>query len=298
MTDAGATTNRTRVSIASVTRGWRRSRLTLPAAVGGLLLLAFVILAVFAPQLAPYAPNQQNLLLRLQPPMWVDGGSADHILGTDQLGRDIFSRVIFGTRVALIVGFGSVALATLIGTIIGLVAGYYGGISDTLAMRLVDAIVAIPNVILYLTVLGVFDPSIALLIIVIGVINWTTFARVVRAEVLSIKQREFIEAVRALGLGSVATVARHVLPNVAGSIMVVATLNIASVIVLEAGLSYLGFGVQAPTVTWGRMLSDGRAYMATAWWLATFPGLAITLLTLAFLFLGDWLRDLLDPRQR
>lgn len=270
---------------------------SLTGTLGAVMLVALILVAVFAPQLAPHDPAQQNLLGRLKPPVWA-GGSPEHVLGTDQLGRDILSRLIFGTRVALIVGFGGVLVATIVGTIIGTLSGYFGGLLDTIAMRLTDAIVAVPNLILYLTVLGVFSPSVLLLIIVIGLVNWTTFARVVRAEVLSVKELEFVEASRAIGSGSARILPRHVLPNIASSILVLATLNIAGVIVLEASLSYLGFGVQAPTVTWGRMLSDGRSYMATAWWLATFPGLAITILTLAFLFLGDWLRDMLDPKTR
>lgn len=276
---------------------WRLSK-SLTGTIGALLLAGFILVAVFAPQIAPHSPTQQNLLERLTPPMWLEGGVREHILGTDQLGRDMLSRLIFGTRVALIVGFGGVLIATVVGTLIGMVAGYFGGWYDTVAMRLVDAFVAIPNLILYLTVLGVFSPSVLLLIIVIGFVNWTTFARVVRAEVLSVKEREFVEASRAIGQRVRVILAQHVLPNIASSILVIATLNIAGIIILEASLSYLGFGVQAPTVTWGRMLSDGRAYLASAWWLATFPGLCITLLTLSFLFLGDWLRDLLDPRLR
>lgn len=267
------------------------------ALTGSALLAIFVIVAVFAPQIATHDPAQQNLLGRLAPPVWA-GGSSENLLGTDQLGRDLFSRLVHGTRIALLVGFGGVFVAVLIGTIIGILSGYLRGWFDALMMRITDAIVAIPNLILYLTVLGVFSPSVLLLIVVIGAVNWTTVARVVRAEVMSVKEREFVEASRAIGRRTRGILPLHVLPNVASSILVMAVMNIAGVIVLEAGLSYLGFGVQAPTVTWGRMLSDGRSYLATAWWLATFPGLCITLLTLSFLLLGDWLRDLLDPKTR
>ncbi len=267
------------------------------ALTGSILLAGFLIVALFAPQIASHDPTQQNLLGRLAPPVWA-GGSTEHLLGTDQLGRDLFSRLVYGSRIALIVGFGGVLLATVIGTVVGILSGYLRGWFDSVMMRVTDAIVAIPNLILYLTVLGVFSPSVLLLIVVIGAVNWTTVARVVRAEVMSVKEREYVEASRAIGRRVRGILPIHVLPNVASSILVMAVMNIAGVIVLEAGLSYLGFGVQAPTVTWGRMLSDGRSYIATAWWLATFPGLAITLLTLSFLLLGDWLRDALDPKSR
>ncbi|MDQ3457912.1 MAG: ABC transporter permease [Deinococcota bacterium] len=285
----------------SQTRSWwwlKRLGGSATAVFGALLLVAFVFMAILAPQLAPHSPTAPNLLHRLSPPMWLDGGSPDFVLGTDHLGRDILSRLIFGSRVALVVGLGGVALAASIGITLGLVSGYFGGWVETVIMRLVDTLIAIPNVILYLTVLGVFGPSLTILIVVIGFINWTTFARVVRGEVLAVKEREFVEAARASGQRSGRIIVRHVLPNILAPIIVVATLNVATVIILEAALSFLGLGVQPPTVTWGRMLSDGRDYIATAWWLATFPGVFITMLGLSLIFMGDWLRDVLDPRVR
>ncbi len=267
------------------------------ATVGLLLFIAFVIMAVFAPYVAPFEPTVPNLRTRLAPPSWA-GGPEQHLLGTDHLGRDILSRLIFGSRVALIVGLAGVTLAATIGITLGLVAGYFGGRLDTVIMRFVDTLIAIPNVILYLTVLGVFGPSLLILVLVIGSINWTTFARVVRAEVLSVKRREFVEASRAMGQRTALVLLKHVLPAVMAPIIVVATLNVATVIILEASLSFLGLGVQPPTVTWGRMLADGRNYVATSWWLATFPGVFITLLSLSLIFMGDWLRDVLDPRLR
>jgi peptide/nickel transport system permease protein len=267
------------------------------ATLGLMVLTVFVAMAIFAPYLAPHSPTATNLLHRLAPPVWA-GGESQFILGTDQLGRDILSRLIFGSRIALLVGLGGVLLAATIGITLGLISGYFGGLADTVIMRFVDTLIAIPNVILYLTVLGVFGPSLWLLILVIGCINWTTFARVVRAEVLSVKEREFVEASRASGQRVHKIILRHVLPNIMAPIIVVATLNVATVIILEAALSFLGLGVQPPTVTWGRMLSDGRNFLATAWWLATFPGIFITLLCLSLIFMGDWLRDVLDPRIR
>lgn len=273
-----------------------RELLGSPTATFGLVvLLLFVGMAVFAPQIAPHAPTAPNLLARLTPPSWISGDGG-HLLGTDHLGRDILSRLVFGTRVALIVGSLGVLLAAAVGITLGAVAGYFGGWTDTIVSRFVDTLIAIPNVILYLAVLFAFGPSLTVLVLVIGAVNWTTFARVVRAEVLSLRQREFVEASRASGQVSSLILVRHVLPNTLAPILVVGTLNVATVIILEASLSFLGLGVQPPTVTWGRMLADGRNYVATAWWLATFPGIFITLLCLSLIFIGDWLRDLLDPR--
>lgn len=267
------------------------------AALGAFLLVAFVVMALFAPQLAPFEPTAPDLRTRLAPPSWV-GGPDRHVLGTDHLGRDILSRLIYGSRIALLVGLGGVTLQALLGITLGISAGYFGGWLDTGVSRLIDTLIAIPNTILYLTVLGVFGPSLIGLVLVIGFIGWTTFARVVRAETLSVRNREFVEAARALGQYTPIVLLRHVLPAVMAPIIVVATLNVATVIILEASLSFLGFGVQPPTVTWGRMLADGRNYVATAWWLATFPGIFITLLCLSLIFMGDRLRDVLDPRLR
>jgi peptide/nickel transport system permease protein len=265
------------------------------ATLGLVLVLAFVAMALFAPTFAPHAPAAPDLLNRLTPPSWA-GGDATHLLGTDHLGRDLLSRLIYGSRIALAVGALAVLLAAAIGITLGALAGYFGGWTDTVISRLVDTLLAIPNVILYLAALFAFGASLTTMVLVIGLVNWTTFARVVRAEVLSLRQREFIEASRAIGQRAGRILWRHVLPNVLAPILVVGTLNVATVIILEASLSFLGLGVQPPTVTWGRMLADGRNYVATAWWMATFPGLFITLLCLSLIFLGDWLRDLLDPR--
>jgi len=267
------------------------------ASLGALILVAFVVMALLAPQLAPFDPVAPNLRARLAPPSWA-GGPEQYFLGTDHLGRDILSRIIYGSRIALLVGVGGVTLQALLGITLGVLAGYFGGRLDVAISRMIDTLLAIPNTILYLTVLGVFGPSLVGLILVIGFIGWTTFARVVRAETLSVRNREFVEAARALGQHTPAILLRHVLPSIMAPIIVVATLNVATIIILEAALSFLGFGVQPPTVTWGRMLADGRSYVATAWWLATFPGLTITILCLSLIFLGDRLRDVLDPRLR
>lgn len=266
------------------------------AGTGMLVLVAFFLIAVFAPLVAPYDPGMPDLRARLAPPSWTMDGTIAHLLGTDHLGRDILSRLIYGSRIALIVGFGGVCIAGTIGVFFGLVSGYFGGKVDAAVMAVVNTLLAIPNILLYLTVLAVFGQSILLLIIVIGCINWTGFARVVRGEVMSMRSRAFIESSTVIGQSRSVMLLRHMLPNVFGSIIVIATLNVATIIILEAALSFLGFGVQSPTVTWGGMLADGRDYVATAWWLACFPGLMITLLTLSLIFIGDWLRDVLDPR--
>ena len=265
------------------------------ATFGVVMLLGFVLVAVFAPVVAPHGPTTPNLLQRLTPPAWISG-DATFLLGTDHLGRDILSRILYGTRIALMVGSLGVSLAAAIGITLGALAGYVGGWTDTIISRFIDTLLAIPNVILYLAVLFAFGASLTTLVLVIGGVGWTTFARVVRAEVLSLRNREFVEASRASGQRAALVLLKHVLPNVLAPILVVGTLNVATVIILEASLSFLGLGVQPPTVTWGRMLADGRNYVATAWWLATFPGLMITLLCLSLIFIGDWLRDLLDPR--
>ncbi|WP_427037162.1 ABC transporter permease [Cytobacillus pseudoceanisediminis] len=264
--------------------------------VGFFIVSLVIFVAIFADILAPHDPASNNLGDMLKPPVWLDGGSQDYILGTDNLGRDILSRIIYGSRVSLLVGVFSVILAGFIGIIIGLIAGYYGGVIDNLLMRIVDSFLAIPSILFILVVLAVFDPSILVLIIVIGLTNWVTYARVVRGEVLSIKEREFVKASKSIGTNSLTIMLQHILPNILSSFIVISTLSVATTIVLEASLSFLGLGIQPPDVSWGGMLTDGRNYLATNWWLATFPGIAITITVLGIIFLGDWLRDVLDPR--
>jgi peptide/nickel transport system permease protein len=264
--------------------------------VGFFIVSSVVFIAIFADILAPYDPAVNNLGDMLKPPVWLDGGSQNYILGTDNLGRDIFSRIIHGSRVSLLVGVFSVILAGLIGIIVGLLAGYYGGVIDSVLMRIVDSFLAIPSILFILVVLAVFNPSIMVLIIVIGFTNWVTYARVVRGEVLSIKEREYVKASKSIGTKNITIMLQHVLPNILSSFIVISTLSVATTIVLEASLSFLGLGIQPPDVSWGGMLTDGRNYLATNWWLATFPGIAITVTVLGIIFLGDWLRDVLDPR--
>lgn len=264
--------------------------------VGAVIVLFTIIIAIFAPLLAPYDPGKVAPLMRLKPPMWMEGGSIEHILGTDNLGRDILSRILYGSRVSLIVGIGAVLVSGLIGAVLGLLAGFYGGWINAIIMRTADAFLAIPTILLMLVVLAVVGPGLSTLIFVIGITNWVSYARVVRGEVLSIKEREFIKSVVAIGARKSRIIFLHILPNVISSFIIISGMSVATTIVLEASLSFLGLGIKSPAVSWGGMLSDGRQYVATAWWVATFPGLAITITVLGVIFLGDWLRDMLDPR--
>jgi peptide/nickel transport system permease protein len=266
--------------------------------VGFIIVLAMILVAAAAPWIAPHDPTKQNPANMLKPPVWMEGGSMEYPLGTDNLGRDLLSRIIFGSQVSLLVGVSAVVVAGLIGVLVGLLAGFYGGAIDNVLMRLVDSFLAIPNILLILVVISVFGPSLLNLILVIGLTNWVNYARIVRGEVLSIKEREFVRASRSIGTHHVTIICKHILPNVISSFIVIATLSVATTIILEASLSFLGLGIQPPTISWGGMLNSGRNYLATSWWVATFPGIAITITVLGIIFLGDWLRDVLDPRSQ
>ncbi len=263
----------------------------------GLVVVAIVLgAAILAPQISPFDPLEQDIGQRLREPGWQDAQGRAHPLGTDHLGRDILSRIIHGSRIALMVGVAAVLISGVLGMAIGLLAGYFGGRVDDFLMRLADIQLAFPFILLAIAVIGVLGPSLRNIIIVIGVSSWVVYARVVRGEVLSIREREFVQAAIALGSGDGRILACHVLPNAFTPWLVVATLDMARVIVIESALSFLGLGVQPPTPTWGGMLADGRVYLSTAWWLATFPGLAILVTVLGINLFGDGLRDTLDPR--
>jgi peptide/nickel transport system permease protein len=266
--------------------------------IGFVIVLVVVLTAIFAPLLAPYDPAKTNASMRLLPPMWVDKGMNEFPLGTDNLGRDILSRIIYGSQISLIVGISSVIISGVIGVILGLLAGYYGRWTDTVIMRVVDSLLAIPTILFMLVVLAIIGPGLGTLIFVIGITHWVTYARIVRGEVLSVKERDFVRAAKAVGAKNSRIIITHILPNVTSSFIVISTLSVATNIILEASLSFLGLGIQPPDVSWGGMLSDGRQYLATSWWVATFPGIAITITVLAIIFLGDWLRDVLDPRMK
>ena len=287
------------VAVAAAVRpaaGAIRRRLSFRAVFGLTVLVCIGGAAVLAPQIAPWDPARQMLLKRLRPPMWEARGLREHPLGTDHLGRDILSRILYGGRISLGVGLSAVTLSCLIGVTLGLLAGFHGGRADAFIMRVVDVFLAIPYILLAMGVVFALGPSLLNVILVMAMTRWVQFARIVRADVLSIREREFVSGARARGNRSTRLLLRHVLPNALTPIIVVSTLELAFMIIYESALSFLGLGVQPPTPTWGWMLSDGRNYVATAWWLATFPGLAIMLTVLAVNLLGDWLRDTLDPR--
>ena len=273
-----------------------RRRVSFRAVFGLSVLLLMGGAAVFAPKLAPWDPARQMLLKRLRPPMWQERGLREHPLGTDHLGRDILSRILYGGRISLGVGLTAVTLSALLGVTLGLLAGFFGGRADAFIMRVVDVFLAIPYILLAMGVVFALGPSLFNVILVMAVTRWVQFARIVRADVLSIRERDFVAGARARGNRPLRVLLHHVLPNALTPIIVVATLELAFMIIYESALSFLGLGVQPPTPTWGWMLADGRNYLATAWWLATFPGLAIMLTVLAVNLLGDWLRDTLDPR--
>jgi peptide/nickel transport system permease protein len=273
-----------------------RLRRDLPALAGLGVIAAAVVVAAFAPALAPSDPVKNRLLDRLTPPMWSQGGSARHPLGTDTLGRDVLSRLLHGARISLIVGLAAVLVAGVVGVGLGLVAGYRGGWADDLLMRLGDIQLAFPVLLLGVAVIAVLGASLLNMILVLGASGWVTYARIARGETLSLKERDFVAAARALGAPARHVVTRHLLPNVLPPLMVVTTFSVARTIIAEASLSFLGLGLPPPTPSWGAMLDEGRNYITTGWWLALFPGLAILVLVLAINLCGDWLRDALDPR--
>ncbi|MBE0336659.1 ABC transporter permease subunit [Paenibacillus sp. 23TSA30-6] len=279
-------------------RIWKQLLRSKTGTVGAVIILLVSLTALFAPLLATHNPADIDPLNRLKPPMWLAGGLPEHWLGTDNLGRDMWSRIVYGARVSLIVGVGAVLVSGTIGAILGLLAGFYGRWVDATIMRVADAFLAIPAILLMLVVLAVVGPGMTTLIFVIGVTNWVSYTRVVRGEVLSIKERDFVKAAKAIGSKNSRILLKHILPNVLSSFIVISGMNVATTIIMEASLSFLGLGITPPAVSWGGMLSDGRQYVATSWWVATFPGLAITITVLGVIFLGDWLRDVLDPHMK
>jgi peptide/nickel transport system permease protein len=270
-------------------RHFKKNRL----GVGGLVIIIIVFLiAIFAPFLSPYDPGKTDVSLKLKPP------SFQHYLGTDQLGRDVFSRMLYGSQISLSVGFVAVGISILIGILIGAIAGYKGGWVDSLLMRFVDIMLSFPSFFLILTVVAILRPNIYNVMIVIGITSWEGTARFVRAEFLSLRERDYVQAARALGVKDCRIIFRHILPNALAPVFVTASLGVASAILVEAGLSFLGFGVQPPAPSWGNILTEGRTYIFDAWWLTVFPGLAILITVLSFNLFGEGLRDALDPRLR
>lgn len=280
---------------------WRRLARSLiatkSAMAGAVILFIVLIAAVFAPLLAPMDPTAQSLTRVMKPPMW-EGEGHLFLLGTDHLGRDLLSRLVYGARVSLIVGLSATVMAGSIGLILGMVAGYFGGRVDYLLMRLVDFVLSFPFILLALATIAILGPSLWLIVSLISFRQWTVYARVVRGNVLSIREQEFVIASRAVGGSDLRLIFRHVLPNVLAPVIIIGSLYLGRLIVIEAGLSFLGLGVPPPTPTWGGLLAEGRSYLYVSWWIVTFPGLAITLTVLGANLVGDWLRDVLDPRLR
>ena len=283
-------------AVSAKQRLWRKFKRNPVGLMGGFILLVVIGGAIFADHLAPHEPNTQRLVSRFTPPFWVAGGKMTYPLGTDNVGRDIWSRIIHGSRISLIVGISAVSISLLIGVTLGLLSGFLGGRVDAVIMALVDIMLAFPQLILAFAMVAILGPGIGNIILVLGLTGWERYARVVRAEVLALREREFVQAARAIGVPTLTILVRHVLPNTFSSVIVMATLQIAQAILAEAALSFLGLGSGRTYPSWGQMIALGRDYINVAWWISTFPGLAILLTVLAINLVGDRIRDVLDPR--
>ncbi len=263
-----------------------------------IIILLIVFAALFAPLIAPHSPTKQSLRDKLRPPAWQERGTPEHLLGTDILGRDILSRLIYGARVSLIVAFAALLAGGAIGGVLGLLSGYAGGKTDTLIMRAVDATLAFPTILFALLLAVTMGQGLQTVVLAVTLILWARFARVTRGEVLGLKTSDYVELARVHGCSDLRIMFIHIMPNVFNSFMVMLTLHVGLVILTEASLSFLGAGIPPPTPSWGQMVADGRAKVATAWWISIIPGIAITMVVTAFNLFGDWLRDRLDPRLR
>jgi peptide/nickel transport system permease protein len=279
-------------------RAWRKLVRNPGAIAGALILLTVIVAAVAAPYVAPHDPARQSLIRRFTPPLWVQGGNSAYPLGTDQVGRDILSRIIYAARISLIVGISAVMVSLVVGVTLGLLSGFLRGKVDAVIMTVVDVTLSFPQLLIALAFVAALGPSLLTIIVVLGLTGWERYTRVVRAEVLALREKDFVEAARAMGASSTRMVLRHLLPNTFSSIIVMSTLQVAQAILQEAALSFLGVGTGSAHPTWGQMIALGRDFVSVAWWLATFPGLAILLTVLAINLVGDRLRDALDPRVR
>ncbi len=257
-----------------------------------------IFCGVFASWLAPHDPVKADLNARLSPPFFQKRGSSNHLLGTDHIGRDVLSRIIYGARVSLAVGFVSTFVGFLIGSTLGLLSGYFGGTTDSIVTKLMDIQLSFPFILFAIFVVGVMGPNLMNVILICGITRWVMFARVVRGEVLSVREKEFIEAARGVGCSTARILLRHIFPNIVSSVLVLATLNVGTIIVLESTLSFLGLGVQPPTPSWGNMLNDGKSYMVQAWWITALPGAAIMGVVLSANLIGDYLSDVVNPHAR
>ncbi len=280
--------------------GRRRRLRRLLCSPGGLVGLALVVVVVMvaalAPWISPHDPARQNLALRLRPPAWLEGGGAEYLLGTDHLGRDVFSRVIAGSRVSLTVGLAAAFLSALIGVPLGLAAGYAGGWLDGLLSRIADIQQAVPFLVLAIAVAALLGPGLPNLVLVLAITTWVTYFRVVRGQVLSAREEQYVWAARSIGCSAARIAVRHILPNILAPIIVIVTLQVANMIIFEASLSFLGLGVPSNVPTWGRSVAGGREYLANEWWISFFPGLSILLTVMGINLLGDWLGEVLNPK--
>ena len=262
------------------------------------ILTALIVMSIFAPFVAPHPPLKANLRDRNAPPSWYAEGSSKYLLGADHVGRDVFSRVVYGSRISLLVAAVALITGTIVGTILGLLAGFFGGIADEVIMRIVDIWFAFPFLMLALLVALVIGTGVTTLMGLLALIVWSSYVRYIRAEVLSLRERDFVALARVAGSSTPRILFRHILPGVTNTVVVIATLRAGQLILAEASLSFLGAGIPPPTPTWGSMIADGREYLRDAWWISVFPGLAIFLMVMSLNFLGDWMRDRLDPRLR
>ncbi len=264
----------------------------------GVIIFIFIVLAVFGEAIAPYPPNTVNLRERFLPPAWQSAGTREHILGTDNLGRDMLSRIMAGARVSSIVALLAITLGGLVGGGLGIISGYYGRRVDAIVMRAADATLAFPIILLAILLCMILGPSLQNVVISLGIVLWARFARVIRGEVLSLRERDFVALARVAGSSDLRIMARHIFPNIWNTLLVMLTLQVGWVIIVEASLSFLGAGIPGPSPVWGSMISKGREYVTTAWWIPFLPGLAVSLICLSFNLFGDWLREVLDPKLR
>jgi len=264
----------------------------------GAILAALVLTAVFAPYLAPQSPTEGDITQKLIPPVWMERGEGRHPLGTDRFGRDVLSRVIYGSRISLVVSLLAIGLSGTFGTALGLISGYRGGFTDSLLMRFTDIGLSLPTILIAVVLVAVSEPSFRNVVLVISLLLWPRFARQIRGETLGIKEQDFVALAVVAGRSSTWIISRHIFPNVVPTLLVISTLQVGYVILLEGTLSFLGVGVPPPNPAWGLMIADGRGFLATAWWITLFPGVAMLLTVLAVNLMGDWLRDHLDPKLR
>lgn len=266
------------------------------AFLGAIIVLSFILIAILAPFVAPHDPLKASIVNRLRPPFWIEGGSSTYILGADEIGRDILSRIIYGARVSILVGLVTVAISGFLGTLLGSFAGYFRGRFDAILSRFADLLLSFPYLIFAIFLMSIVGPGFFNLIVILCFKSWVNFFRLSRGEMISEKTKEYVEAAQALGESDIKIIFKEILPNIIHSLLVLATLRVGFFIILEASLSFLGLGIQPPTPAWGSMINSGRAYMLSAWWVSTIPGIALLILVLSINLLGEGLRDILDPR--